>query len=217
MCTGKVMGGMAALISERLPADKANGCGEAWASALLRNKHFHFVWLEWRMERWKWWIDDLRSSGGKEGGREERWMEWMWMLFNINRSIREWWNMHFVNYIPPFGHRGNIMIMWQRWLRRRVRIQILTAYSLWFVSWCWIHTVPNNNNPVVYQDKWIYIFMTLSSDDFMIIISELLLESMMRSAQLLQFAAYGAEKQRFNQITRRHVIICVARICCGAI
>lgn len=29
MCKGKVMGGMAALISERLPADKANGCGEA--------------------------------------------------------------------------------------------------------------------------------------------------------------------------------------------
>lgn len=64
MCKGKVMGGMAALISERLPADKANGCGEAWASALLRNKHFHFVWLEWRMERWKWWIDDLRNRGG---------------------------------------------------------------------------------------------------------------------------------------------------------
>ncbi len=34
----------------------------------------------------------------------------------------------------------------------------------------------------------------------MIIISELLLESMMRRAQLLQFAAYGGEKQHFNQI-----------------
>lgn len=124
MCTGKVMGGMAALISERLPADKANGCGEAWASALLRNKHFHFVWLQWRMERWKWWIDDLRSRGGRGGRR----MEWMWMLFNINRSIRGWWNMHFVNYIPPFGHRGNITIMWRRWLLRRVGIQ--NTYSL---------------------------------------------------------------------------------------
>lgn len=71
MCKGKVMGGMAALISERLPADKANGCGEAWASALLRNKHFHFVWLEWRMERWKWWIDDLRIRGGR--GEIDRW------------------------------------------------------------------------------------------------------------------------------------------------
>lgn len=59
--------------------------------------------------------------------------------------------------------------------------------------------------------------MTLSSDDFMIIISELRLESMMRSAQLPQFAAYGAEKQRFNQITRRHVIVRVAHICRGAI
>lgn len=66
MCKGKVMGRMAALISERLPADKANGCGEAWASALLCNKHFHFVWLEWRIERWKWWIDDLRSRGERE-------------------------------------------------------------------------------------------------------------------------------------------------------
>lgn len=72
MCKGKVMGGMAALILERLPADKANGCGEAWASALLRNKHFHFVWLEWRMERWKWWIDDLRSRGERE---EIDWMD----------------------------------------------------------------------------------------------------------------------------------------------
>lgn len=65
MCKGKVMGGMAALISERLPADKANGCGEAWASALLCNKHFHFVCLDWRMERWKWWIDDLRIQIGR--------------------------------------------------------------------------------------------------------------------------------------------------------
>lgn len=217
MCTGKVMGGMAALISERLPADKANGCGEAWASALLRNKHFHFVWLEWRMERWKWWIDDLRSSGGKEGAREGRWMEWMWMLFNINRSIREWWNMHFVNSIPHLAIEATLWSCDSVGCGSVSEYKILTAYSLWFVSWCWIHIAPNNNNPVVYHEKWIYIFMTLSSDDFMIIISELLLESMMRKAQLLQFAAYGAEKQRFNQITRCHVIICVARICCRAI
>lgn len=59
--------------------------------------------------------------------------------------------------------------------------------------------------------------MTLSSDDFMIIISELLLESMMRRAQLLQFAAYGGEKQRFNQMICCHKIICVARICYRAI
>lgn len=39
--------------------------------------------------------------------------------------------------------------------------------------------------------------MTLSSDDFMIIISELLLESMMRGAQLPLFAAYGGEKATF--------------------
>lgn len=39
--------------------------------------------------------------------------------------------------------------------------------------------------------------MTLSSDDFMIIISELLLESMMRGAQLPWFAAYGGEKATF--------------------
>lgn len=70
MCTGKVMGGMAALISERLAADKANGCGEAWAPALLRNKHFHFVCLEWRMERWRWRIGgEGRESGGRGNGR----------------------------------------------------------------------------------------------------------------------------------------------------
>lgn len=55
--------------------------------------------------------------------------------------------------------------------------------------------------------------MTLSSDDFVIIISELLLESMMRGTQLLQFAAYGGEKQHFNQIISRYKIICVERIC----
>lgn len=54
MWKGKVMGGMAALILGRLPADKAKGCGEAWASALLCNKYFHFVCWEWRMVRWKW-------------------------------------------------------------------------------------------------------------------------------------------------------------------
>lgn len=70
MCGGKVMGGMAALISERLPADKANGCGEAWASALPCNKHFHFVWLEWRMEWWKWWI--WTTWGTEEGGGADR-------------------------------------------------------------------------------------------------------------------------------------------------
>lgn len=133
MCKGEVMGGMAALISERLPADKANGCGEAWASALLRNKHFHFVRLEWRMERWKWWIDDLRSSGEREE------MEWMWMLFNINRSIRGWWNMHFVNYIPPFGQRGNITITGQRWLLCHVEIQnshsIIKVICLLIQNW----------------------------------------------------------------------------------
>lgn len=59
--------------------------------------------------------------------------------------------------------------------------------------------------------------MTLSSDDFMIIISELLLESMMRSAQLLQFAAYGGGKQHFNQIISLQKIICVEHICYRAI
>lgn len=59
--------------------------------------------------------------------------------------------------------------------------------------------------------------MTLSSDDFMIIIPELLLESMMSSAKLLQFAAYGGEKQHFNQIISRHKIICVEHICYKAI
>lgn len=216
MCTGKVMGGMAALISERLPADKANGCGEAWASALLRNKHFHFVWLEWRMERWKWWIDDLRSSGGREGGRGDGWNGCG--CYSILTDQSESGEICILSTIYP-----HLAIEATLWSCDSVgcgavsEYKILTAYSLWFVSWCWIHIAPNNNNPVVYQGKWIYIFMTLSSDDFMIIISELRLESMMRSARLPQFAAYGAEKQRFNQITRRHVIVCVAHICRGAI
>lgn len=188
------MGGMAALISRRLPADKANGCGEAWASALLRNKHFHFVWLEWRMERWKWWIDDLRSSGGgRERGRG-RWMEWMWMLFNINRSIRAgWWNMHFVNCTPPFGQRGDITIMWRRWKTQNTRKAALGHLS----PRHWINIASNNNNPVAYQKKWIYIFMALSSDDFMIIISELLRESMMGERAIASVCSIWRRKATF--------------------
>lgn len=36
-------------------------------------------------------------------------------------------------------------------------------------------------------------------------------------AQLLQFSAYGVEKQRFNQIKSRHWIIFVEHMCYGAI
>lgn len=90
-----------------------------------------------------------------------------------------------------------------RWRDSALRYKLRTAYSRWFVSRCWIDIASNNNNPVVYQKKWIYIFMTLSSDDFMIIISQSLLECMMRGAQLLRFVAYGGENQRFNQIISR--------------
>lgn len=210
MCKGKVMGGMAALISERLPADKANGCGEAWASALLRNKHFHFVWLEWRMERWKWWMDDLRSRRGRGG---DGWNGCG--CYSILTDQSEGGEICILSTIyPHLAREATLRSCDSVGCCAVLEYKILTAHSLWFVSWCWIYIASNNNNPVVYQEKWMYIFMTLSSDDFMIIISELRLQSMMRR---LQFAAYGDEKQRFNQIICWHRIVCVVHMCCRAI
>lgn len=157
MCMGKVMGGMAALISERLPADKANGCGEAWASALLRNKHFHFVWLQWRMERWKWWIDDLRSRGGRGG---DGWNGCG--CYSILTDQSEGGEICILSTIyPHLAIEATLRSCDGVGCCAMLEYKILTAYSLWFVSRCWIYIASNNNNPVVYQKKNEYIYSWL--------------------------------------------------------
>lgn len=155
MCKGKVMGGMAALISERLPADKPNGCGEAWASALLRNKHFHFVWLEWRMERWKWWIDDLRIWGGR--GERDRWNGWG--CYSILTDQSEGGEICILSTIyPHLAEEATLRSYDSTGCCAMLKYKILTAYSRRFVSQYWIYIASNNNNPVSYIRKMnIYI------------------------------------------------------------
>lgn len=102
--------------------------------------------------------------------------------------------MHFVNSIPPFG------------LRRR-RCGHVTALCLHaeFILLITITTL----SYISRMD--IYIFMALSSVGFVITISELLPDSATARAPPLPSAAYGGERQRFNQLHCRRQIICAAR------